>query len=433
MAVQQLSVTDVYDALLTTTLRNYRAQLEDNIFQDLPLLFWLDRGDRKKLIDGGESIMRPLLYGENSTVQLFEGYDLLNVAPQEGLTMSKWNWKSMGVSVSISREQERKNSGKHKLLDLLQAKVEQAEASMQWYLNDLLHGRHGSHQLTFTGGDTNTYDSVGGTLVEGTVLGTMKGFNSLDHIVSMPWGYCDPASTNARTRVVGGLTTSVTMQNVTGAAYADWLPTSGLLSASAYTNPWWLNYSNPGFQRLTRGEDGGTLGSVLTQTEIEWAGEILGGTDGVNVINAMRSMYNRLSSGANHPDLLLSGQAMYEAYEAALTPNERFTNMEVGDAGFQNLKFKGATFIFDHGITTALPTVAPTSAAPATPLYLLNSKTFEWVVDQETDWYVTPFYRPPNQVARTAQILLMAQLVCRNRSRNGVIACANYANGYGTA
>ncbi len=54
-----------WDALLTTTLANYREKLIDNIFDDYPLLSWLNgklgralRGSSvKRVISGGESIV----------------------------------------------------------------------------------------------------------------------------------------------------------------------------------------------------------------------------------------------------------------------------------------------------------------------------------------------------------------------------------------
>ena len=165
MAVTNLSVTDEYDALYTTTLKNYKKTLADNIFRQLPLLYWLNEGGRKRFYDGGLKIVTPLLYGENTTVKLYSGYELLDVTPQEGITAAEWNWKSLAGAISISREEERKNSGPNRRIALLEAKIRQCELSMQWYLNDLLHGRFSSHGKTFTGGDSNTVDSVGGCVV----------------------------------------------------------------------------------------------------------------------------------------------------------------------------------------------------------------------------------------------------------------------------
>lgn len=52
-------------------------------------------------------------------------------AMQEGITIALYNWKEYGGTISIARGEERKNSGKHKMIDLLQAKTTQAEQSLK--------------------------------------------------------------------------------------------------------------------------------------------------------------------------------------------------------------------------------------------------------------------------------------------------------------
>jgi hypothetical protein len=232
---------------------------------------------------------------------------------------------------------------------------------------------------------------------------------------------------------VGKIPVVVTSANSVGyASYSDFTGTT--LPTWTEQNTWWCNYCTPGFQRSTRDSVNNTTkfgamtsgGTVLT-TENAQAGHFSGGaTYGVNGVNAMRSMFNRLTDEGDSPDLILCNSGPYEVYEAALQPLERFLDTKLGDAGFQNLKFKTCTMMMDQGIVTQMPTVNPTAAAPATPMYFLTSKYLEWTVDSQTDFAPTPFFRPPNQVARTAQILLMAQLVCTNRSKQGVIAVANF-------
>lgn len=425
MGVSNTTLTDEYSALLSTTLRNYRKQLVDNIFRELPLLYWLNEKGRKRTLDGGFQIVVPLLYGENTSVKLYQGYDLLDVTPQAGITSAIYNWKQMAVSVSISREEERKNSGPHKLINLLEAKIQQAEKSMQWYLNDLLHGMHSSLGQTFTGGDVNSVDSMGSAQIETDY----KGFNSLDHIVRSGWGLFDNKSATERQHVVGG----IVCKTVNGTSQTNWSDWLGITAAS-YTNPWWMNYSNPGFDRLQRGEVGGTLGPPLTKTELDGAGYIIGAQSNyLPLVNSMRSMYNRLTEGTDHPDLILTGQSGFEAYETALLPMERYLDTKLGDAGFQNLKFKACTMIFDPGIisqigTSTIGTTQP--AIPPQPMYFLNSKYLEWTVDSETDFFTTPFYRPTEQDARTSQILLMANLCCSNRRKQGVMSLWNQSNGW---
>jgi hypothetical protein len=126
-----ISVTDVYDSLLSTTLRNYSRKMRDNIFLKFPFLNWLLSKDRVQHEDGGTYIMEHLLYGKNSTIKAYSDYEILDTTPQEGITMAQYNWKEYGGTIAISRAERRKNSGKQRLLGLLDAKTQQAEMSLK--------------------------------------------------------------------------------------------------------------------------------------------------------------------------------------------------------------------------------------------------------------------------------------------------------------
>ena len=126
-----ISVTDVYDSLLSTTLRNYSRKMRDNIFLKFPFLNWLLSKDRVQHEDGGTHIMEHLLYGKNSTIKAYSDYEILDTTPQEGITMAQYNWKEYGGTIAISRAERRKNSGKQRLLGLLDAKTQQAEMSLK--------------------------------------------------------------------------------------------------------------------------------------------------------------------------------------------------------------------------------------------------------------------------------------------------------------
>jgi hypothetical protein len=140
-----ISVTDNYDALLSTTLRNYRKKLIDNIFADMPFLKWLmrKRGNGKEvgtfdLQDGGTHIVEHLMYGKNTTFAFYSGYEQLDTTPQEGITIAQFDWRELGGTVSISRAEMRKNSGESQLINLLQAKITQAEMSIRDKLTEKL-------------------------------------------------------------------------------------------------------------------------------------------------------------------------------------------------------------------------------------------------------------------------------------------------------
>lgn len=418
MSVSNLVLTDTFDAVATTTLRNYMKTLEDNAFQDIPLYYWLKQKKRTKR-KGGRSLVVPLIYGHNNTVKHYKGYELLDVTPQEGITAANFKWHQISVSVSIDGESETLNSGDEQLIDLLQAKFMQAEKSLSYDINENLHGRFGSKEKTY-GTEVllgSGKDSWGGTDV------STEGFNSLDNIVRMYPGFMDVMTTGARTHKLGEIEVSITTDGGGGTIddFQDAVVT-------AQQNSWWMNYSNPGF--LKYAPQRAELGAANSALERGWAGDI-DDISNFDLTSVMRAMYNRVTEGTDKPDLGLTSFEIYELYEASLVPQERFTSTETGDAGFDNLRYKKMTVMPDHGIRNALPTTVSASAPPV-PFYFLNSNYLEWCVHRKRDFITTGFMRPHNQDARTAQILAMAQLTCSNRQRQGVISCAT-AEDYYTA
>ena len=132
------SVTDSYDALLTTTLRNYSSKLKDNVTRGNKFVAWLDSKGRTRKVSGGHQIAEPLMHAQNATADIYSGYGMLDTTPQDGITTAFFDWSQMSVSITISRKEERQNSGKAKILDLLQAKTMQAEVSLKELFNNCL-------------------------------------------------------------------------------------------------------------------------------------------------------------------------------------------------------------------------------------------------------------------------------------------------------
>lgn len=129
-----------FDALISTTLKKYTPQLEDNVFNDLPLLNMFKRADHVVKIDGGEQIVEPLLYAKNSTAGSYSGYDNIDTTPQEGISAAVYDWKQFAATVAIAGIEEIKNAGSSRVIDLLEAKIKQAEMSISDALNTALFG-----------------------------------------------------------------------------------------------------------------------------------------------------------------------------------------------------------------------------------------------------------------------------------------------------
>jgi len=129
-----------FDTLLSTTLANYRKQLTDNIFTARPLTYFLTDKGRIRMVDGGTKIVEPLIYGQNSTVGSFSGYDTISLTAQTGISAAEYEWKQYAASIAISGIEEAKNNGEAAILNLLEAKVMQAEESMKDGFNQMFFG-----------------------------------------------------------------------------------------------------------------------------------------------------------------------------------------------------------------------------------------------------------------------------------------------------
>lgn len=125
-----VSETRTFDQVLSTTYDYYRPTLEDNIFKGNPLFFKLRKSDSVRYQDGGASIICPLMYGKNNTVDWYEGDDTIDVTVQEGITVAKYPWSQLAASISIDRKTRRMNSGRSQIINLITAKIKQAEMSL---------------------------------------------------------------------------------------------------------------------------------------------------------------------------------------------------------------------------------------------------------------------------------------------------------------
>lgn len=117
--------------ILTTTLANRSAKLQDNVTKNNALLYKLQERGNVKTVSGGASIEQPIEYAENSTFKRYSGYQKINVAPSDTFTSAEFTWKQAVVAITISGLEQLKNSGKDKIIDLLEARVKNAERTLK--------------------------------------------------------------------------------------------------------------------------------------------------------------------------------------------------------------------------------------------------------------------------------------------------------------
>ncbi len=130
-----------FSTLLSTTLNKHRDQLADNVFNSRPLTYWLvDRKKRLRKEKGGVKIVEPLVHAVNSDFASYSGYDPIAITPQGGISAAEYSWKQLAVPVVISGIEEFQNAGDEAVINLLEAKIMQAEETMKSQMNTMMFG-----------------------------------------------------------------------------------------------------------------------------------------------------------------------------------------------------------------------------------------------------------------------------------------------------
>lgn len=133
-----VSATVNYDTIVSQTLNNTKAERYDAIFRHSAVFAWLNLAGRKEFVDGGIQIQRDVEYATNGTVAAYEGYDAIDLTPQETDTSLLDSLKEVAGSVVISRREERQNSGAPQIINLLQSKIENLDRSFGQKLNEFM-------------------------------------------------------------------------------------------------------------------------------------------------------------------------------------------------------------------------------------------------------------------------------------------------------
>ena len=159
-----------FDELVSTTLDNYRPTLTDNVWNGRPTHYWLFRKGRRRMLDGGNTIVEPLIYA-GGQAGFYGQDDIIEITPQTGITAATFDWASVYATMYISAHEKLKNSGKEQIISLTEAKVMQAEETLKDLLADSSYAETPATVDDFLGlgylindeaGDTASSNVVGG-------------------------------------------------------------------------------------------------------------------------------------------------------------------------------------------------------------------------------------------------------------------------------
>lgn len=190
-------------------------------------------------------------------------------------------------------------------------------------------------------------------------------------------------------------------------------------SADVYSDGTLANQIN-GLQALVSDSGTGTVGGIDSSTWAFWKNKVqsaaapLQGGAGITpssttMESLMLPLWLALTRGDDQPDLIVMDNNYFTFFEQSQTSIKRYTDETKADAGFVSMKYKGADVIFDGG-----------SGIPANHAYFLNTDYLELVVHKDADMTVMDEMKPYNQDAAVVPVLWMGNLVCSNRTLQGV-------------
>jgi hypothetical protein len=116
--------------IIATTIENRSAKIADNVTKNNAVLSQMSMKGRIKTVSGGSKIFQELSFAENGNASWYSGYDLLPVAAQDVISAAEYDFKQAACPVVISGLDMLKNAGKEQIIDLLEGRVNVAEATM---------------------------------------------------------------------------------------------------------------------------------------------------------------------------------------------------------------------------------------------------------------------------------------------------------------
>jgi len=140
MATGKIAGTGVanFVSLGSLTKEQYIPKMVDNIKKKSVLLNRLLGKSRPNA--SGNQIHQPIEHADSASLGFYDGYDEMSIDPGEFAKSAKYDWAQAYASVSISGYEERVNDNPEKLVDLLGAKMKNAEKSLTKKFSDALYG-----------------------------------------------------------------------------------------------------------------------------------------------------------------------------------------------------------------------------------------------------------------------------------------------------
>ena len=115
-------------AIASTTYKHHQKEFADNCSNGNELFRYMKKKGSVK-VSGGEKIVEELMYATGNGGS-YSGMDPLQISKPEGLSAAEFDWSEYYATITIEGSEEIRNSGPEKIIDLMKARMKQAEITM---------------------------------------------------------------------------------------------------------------------------------------------------------------------------------------------------------------------------------------------------------------------------------------------------------------
>lgn len=128
MAFANSSISDI----IATNIQSRTGELADNVTNNNALLRRLKERGNVKPVSGGNVILEEIMYNDTTTnnTNSYSGYEVLNVSQNSPISAAQFSFTQYASAVSISGLEMIQNSGKDAVIDLLDGRMNVAEAQL---------------------------------------------------------------------------------------------------------------------------------------------------------------------------------------------------------------------------------------------------------------------------------------------------------------
>ena len=128
MAFANASVSDI----IATNIQSRTGELADNVTNNNALLRRLRKRGNYRTFSGGNVILQEIMYNDSTTnnTNSYSGYEILNVAQNSPISAAQFSITQYASAISISGLEMIQNSGKEAIIDLLDGRMNVAEAQL---------------------------------------------------------------------------------------------------------------------------------------------------------------------------------------------------------------------------------------------------------------------------------------------------------------